>query len=225
VITRTRTHQNTARVKQPSPKLDKREAIVMAARELFTGEGYETTTMAQVASQAGVAVGTVYLYFKSKQELLYAVREDWEDEFLRYMTDPAIQQLPHEERARPLIEAVFTLCRERTEMVQLMGIAPQAIGDMHHFGGGSRIRAAIKLFFDEGVARGVFRDVDTERAAVLVYGMVNSALEDCFYVHGGQHPERYIEALVDALEHYLGTPEALSRLESIRNGSAGQRES
>ena len=39
---------------------------------MFTTDGYEATTMAKVAQRAGVAVGTVYLYFQNKNDLLSA---------------------------------------------------------------------------------------------------------------------------------------------------------
>src|SRR6476660_6676993 len=100
-------------------KLDKRQAIVEAARSLFTGVGYEATTIADVARKAGVAVGTVYLYFKNKTELLYAIKGDWETEFLKVMARPELQAIPHHKRARPLIEASFAMCVQQTDMVQL----------------------------------------------------------------------------------------------------------
>lgn len=206
----TRQKQNTR-----SAPADKRQAVVQAAQELFTSVGYEQTTIADVAKKAGIAVGTVYLYFKNKRELLLAAREDWEAEFLSYMAQPEIQQIPHYMRARPLMEAVFRLCRERTEMIQLMGIPPELIGEMYHKEGG-KIREALKLFLDEGVELGVFRPVDTERAAVIAFGMVDSTLEHCFYVDGGRHEQAYMDALIDALEHYLATDEVLLQLERIR---------
>ena len=191
---------------------DKRQSIVAAAQELFTSVGYEQTTIADVAKMAGIAVGTVYLYFKNKRELLLAAREDWETEFIEYMAQPEIQEIPHYMRARPLIEAVFRLCRERTEMIQLMGIPPELIGEMYHKEG-NRIREALKLFLDEGVQLGVFRPVDTSKAALITFGMVDSTLEQCFYVDGGRNEQAYMDALVDALEHYLATDQVLLELE------------
>jgi AcrR family transcriptional regulator len=49
---------------------DKRERILQAASKLFTKFGPRKTTIDEVAKEAGVAKGTVYLYFKSKEEIL-----------------------------------------------------------------------------------------------------------------------------------------------------------
>src|SRR3712207_4453559 len=60
----------TARSLQPSPAGDKREAILRAATKVFARSGYFNSKVADVARVAGVADGTVYLYFKSKEEIL-----------------------------------------------------------------------------------------------------------------------------------------------------------
>ena len=47
-----------------------RQRLVRAALELFTAEGYHVTTTPQLAKKAGVAEGTIYRHFRSKQHLL-----------------------------------------------------------------------------------------------------------------------------------------------------------
>ena len=52
---------------------DKREAILRAAIRVFANNGYFNSKVADIARAAGVADGTVYLYFKSKEEILHSV--------------------------------------------------------------------------------------------------------------------------------------------------------
>jgi AcrR family transcriptional regulator len=52
---------------------ERREQILKAAGEVFTQKGYEAATMPEIAQAAGVAAGTIYLYFPSKRELFIAV--------------------------------------------------------------------------------------------------------------------------------------------------------
>src|SRR3954469_8308561 len=52
---------------------DKREAILRAATQVFARNGYFNSKVADIARAAGVADGTVYLYFKSKEEILRSV--------------------------------------------------------------------------------------------------------------------------------------------------------
>lgn len=52
---------------------DKRAAILRAAIQVFAHNGYFNSKVADIAREAGVADGTVYLYFKSKEEILHSI--------------------------------------------------------------------------------------------------------------------------------------------------------
>jgi len=56
---------------------DKRQRILMAGRKRFRYYGVKKTTMQEIARDAGVAVGTLYLYFKDKDELLVACTDEY----------------------------------------------------------------------------------------------------------------------------------------------------
>src|SRR6266850_1836764 len=58
---------------QRSPPGDKREAILRAGIRVFAHNGYFNSKVADIAREAGVADGTVYLYFKSKEEILHSI--------------------------------------------------------------------------------------------------------------------------------------------------------
>jgi AcrR family transcriptional regulator len=60
-------------VKRPE---DRRLDIIRAAKNLFQAQEYEKTTMQQVMDHLGIAKGTIYHYFSSKEELLEAVIDD-----------------------------------------------------------------------------------------------------------------------------------------------------
>jgi TetR/AcrR family fatty acid metabolism transcriptional regulator len=56
-------------------RIDKRDAILRAAIRVFADRGFFGAQVADVARQAGVAAGTVYLYFRSKDDLLVSIFE------------------------------------------------------------------------------------------------------------------------------------------------------
>src|SRR5438067_11906458 len=60
--------------------IDKREAILRAAIRVFAHNGYFNSKVADIAREAGVADGTVYLYFKSKEEILHSIFDRSMDE-------------------------------------------------------------------------------------------------------------------------------------------------
>jgi len=61
---------------------DKREAILRAAIKVFAQKGYFNSKVADIAGAAGIADGTVYLYFKSKDEILHSVFDRAMEEFI-----------------------------------------------------------------------------------------------------------------------------------------------
>lgn len=54
-----------------------RAAILKAASEVFVELGWNGTSMAAIAERAGVAIGTVYQYFRSKEEVISAIVAEW----------------------------------------------------------------------------------------------------------------------------------------------------
>src|ERR1700716_558090 len=56
-----------------APPGPKRDAMLRAAIDVFAGRGHFNAQVADVARAAGVAAGTVYLYFKSKDDLLVSI--------------------------------------------------------------------------------------------------------------------------------------------------------
>ncbi len=61
---------------------DKRKAILRAAIKVFAGKGYFNSKVADIAGEAGIADGTVYLYFKSKEEILHSIFDRAMEEFI-----------------------------------------------------------------------------------------------------------------------------------------------
>lgn len=67
-----------SKTNKPSPrrqeqKLHRQKEILAAAFEIFAAHGYEATRIDEVARQAGIAKGTIYLYFRDKEVLFRAV--------------------------------------------------------------------------------------------------------------------------------------------------------
>jgi AcrR family transcriptional regulator len=78
----------------------RREQIIATGLACFARSGYHTTTMADVAAQAGVSKGTPYLYFASKEALFLALHEEW-DCRAGQQVDAAIAALPEAGRRSP----------------------------------------------------------------------------------------------------------------------------
>ncbi len=66
--------------------MDKRHLIINAALKLFVENGFHGTATGKIAQEAGVATGTLFQYFKTKDELVIALYIDIKDELAEYIS-------------------------------------------------------------------------------------------------------------------------------------------
>lgn len=78
-------------------KETRKQAILDSAKALFARKGFENTTMDEVAREAELAKGTLYLYFKSKEELLYSLLEPLLNEYRKEVRELAAEPGPSQE--------------------------------------------------------------------------------------------------------------------------------
>ncbi len=69
--------------RQERRKARTRASLIAAARRLFAAQGVEVTTVAEIAAEADVAIGSFYNYFRTKEDLLAGILEDALGEQLR----------------------------------------------------------------------------------------------------------------------------------------------
>lgn len=84
---------------------DKRARILNSAVRVFAENGFYATRVSDVAKAAGVADGTIYLYFDSKEELLVSLFEDRVEKLLSFMNE----ELPKHPDAKEKLRAVILL--------------------------------------------------------------------------------------------------------------------
>lgn len=164
------------RVVSPPP-IPKRDAILRAAIDVFANRGFFNAQVADVARAAGVAAGTVYLYFRSKDDLLTSVFERTMKDALEEgraategVTDPA-------ERLRRFARVHLGLLgRDRNLAIVFQVELRQSVKFMERFSSSlfreylGRIRSAIA----DGQAAGTFRrDVNPTTAAKVFFGALD----------------------------------------------------
>lgn len=84
---------------------DARAGILAAALEEFSEKGYHASTIDSIAERAGIAKGTVYRYFKTKEALFHALKEDTITEFVEL----ARKDLSEQDDVLRIIESVIKM--------------------------------------------------------------------------------------------------------------------
>ena len=151
----------------------RRAAILDAALEEFTARGYEAARLDDVAKRAGVAKGTIYLYFADKEALF--------QDLVRSMVHPVLGTLEHLREvdipARVLVEGMLnTFVREilgtrRKDIVRLIfseGTRFPAIAEFYHREVIARVLAIIRPILKRAAERGELPDDSLARFPQLI---------------------------------------------------------
>lgn len=90
--------ENPAKQKRRSAvKAFKREAILTAARSVFARDGLDGATLRAIAAEAGVAVGTVYLHYPSKEALYADMLAGSLADLLKHLRDAVAKAVPQDQ--------------------------------------------------------------------------------------------------------------------------------
>ncbi|MFF2845962.1 TetR family transcriptional regulator [Streptomyces sp. NPDC058001] len=86
-----------------------RDALLRAALELFTAQGYDETTVDEIADTVGVSQRTFFRYFTTKEETVFAVQEMIECHFLTALRERPPQESPLEALRRAVLDSWDTI--------------------------------------------------------------------------------------------------------------------
>jgi len=106
--------------KERGVKGDKRGLIREAAIRVFSEKGFHEARADEIAQTAGVAVGTIYNYFKNKEDILYDI---FATEFVqrrRFYEELRASGLPVVEQIRQILEEHFSRLNKRRELLQVL---------------------------------------------------------------------------------------------------------
>jgi len=156
---------------------DKREAILRAAIKVFAQKGYFNSKVADIAKEAGIADGTVYLYFKSKEEILHSVFDRAMEEFIA----EGKREIAAIEEADKRLQRIAQLHLEKLGADRDLAIVFQvelrgSTKFMEEFSGGgfAEYLEIIRKTIQEGQKAGVFRDdLKPITAAKILYGALD----------------------------------------------------
>lgn len=88
-------------------KKEIRQAILDSAYDLFSERGYHSTTLQEIADLTGIGVSSVYSYFPSKIDLLYAVLVPWYKEAFERLEKRVNKQKDNREKLRTIMLGVW----------------------------------------------------------------------------------------------------------------------
>ncbi|MEL6324098.1 MAG: TetR/AcrR family transcriptional regulator [Pseudomonadota bacterium] len=185
-----------------SPKQQqKSSAIIAAARTHFATRGFESTKLSDVAKDAGVAVGTIYLRYKSKAELLSGVLSEVELAFCNAMDTDDIWASPFPNRFTLIAKAVLETARSQSDLPALMALS--SFAEQTDPNNKRAMISTIQRHVQNGIETGELRsNLDLPLVAYMAHGMVEGAMRELM-TNSGRLPEETVESITDTFSSWL----------------------
>ncbi|MBI2982000.1 MAG: TetR/AcrR family transcriptional regulator [Deltaproteobacteria bacterium] len=161
---------------------NKSTRIIEAAIKIFAKKGFYNATIADVAKTAEVAEGTIYLYFKNKDDLLISIFEHSIDLFIQTVNKKLKEITDPKEKLRQFIGVHLRLVEENPNLAQVLQIElRQSSKFMKEYRGGKfgEYLHLVEGILIEGQKQGLFReDLNTHLARRALFGAVDEIALD-----------------------------------------------
>lgn len=192
----------------PKEPQERRSQLLNSAEALFMEKGYEAATVNDIIAREGIAKGTFYHYFRSKEEVLTALVErvwdQFEDEAHRIIDDPSLSTMEKVER---VFGTTIALKKSKIYLVSIMNQEQNVLLlDKLRREGQTRFTPLLTRLVDQGVREGVF---DTPYPRHAVEFVIRSIGDPTIVTPPTEEEgamQEWLEALGDILERVLGAP-------------------
>jgi len=162
------------KMKKEKPKY---KQIIDAAVIVIADNGYHQAQVSKIAKQAGVADGTIYLYFKNKEDILISVFQEKMSVFIEGLQEIVVKEAPASEKLEFMITNHFSVLSKDKYLARVTQLElRQSNRDIR-----LKINAVLKEYLDqldaileEGVETGLFaKDMDLRLARQLIFGTID----------------------------------------------------
>ncbi|MDP6943564.1 MAG: helix-turn-helix domain-containing protein [Myxococcota bacterium] len=183
--------QVDGRVTRAQARRENRRALILrAAVETFSARGYHRTRVADIIKAAGIARGTFYLYFESKNAIFLELLDTLLDEFLGGIegvevgTDAPPVYVQLLDRVTMLLKtAASNAALARIIFREAVGLDAEVDQKLSDFD--DRLHEYVQRSLMNGQAMGLLREMDTEIIASCILGSVRQVLYRDLVRHGG----------------------------------------
>lgn len=173
---------------------EKRLEILDAAIKLFSEQGFEKTTVDEIAGQAGVGKGTIYLYFNTKEQIFLAIIEDGLKALNRMVSEILSGPGDYFQHIERVIRANFQFVEKNRDFSKII-IKEQLNLKLFNADPGCRniveaqksLHLVLQKYFDQGIQAGYFREGDPYQYT-LAFGGIISHFTFHWIKEGGAEP-------------------------------------
>lgn len=160
-------------------KKSRKQEIIKAAAVLFSQKSYHDVTVDQIAEQVGVAKGTIYIYFESKENLYLGILEHTHETIESILVKEIEKNDPAPQKLKKVLTLIFQFYFQNRDVLRILTRdETRLIREHSDFTERWRHRR-IKLYrkiLEKGIKEGSFRPANTELMALIIFGLVGSVM-------------------------------------------------
>lgn len=158
-------------------EMEKSRQILDAAVRVFARNGYYNSRVSDIAKEAGIASGTIYLYFKTKDDILVTLFRERMAEFVAHLRKMTAALPDARTKLRRLVALHFELLESNPDLAEVVQVELRQGQKFFRGASAHEIQAYFALIgsiLDEGVAAGHFRkDLPVKVATKVLFGAVD----------------------------------------------------
>jgi TetR/AcrR family fatty acid metabolism transcriptional regulator len=156
---------------------DKPQQIIDAAVRVFARNGFYNSRVSDIAREAGIASGTIYLYFRTKDEILVTLFREKMAAFVGALRTEIGRERDPEAKIRRLVRRHFEVLEASPDMAEVVQVELRQGQKFFRGASAHEISAYFELIgsvLREGVAAGVFRhDLPVKIATKMLFGALD----------------------------------------------------
>jgi len=156
---------------------DKPQQIVDAAIRVFARNGYYNSRVSDIAREAGIASGTIYLYFRTKEEILVTLFREKMAAFVAHLRREIAGETDPVAKIRRLVELHFTVLEQSPALAEVVQVELRQGHKFFRGASAHEVSAYFELIgsvLEEGVATGRFRaDLPVKIATKMLFGAMD----------------------------------------------------
>lgn len=172
-------------------RLARKKDILEAALVLFAEKDFHEVTVDEIAECVGLSKGTLYLYFKNKEDLFFSIIEEKTDELFHRLQSAIQGNAPYLKRLEDLIRSYLAFFEEHKHYFKIIHSEKTRMKNHARY----RFKEhMVKSFFDygdllqrfvvEGQKQKIFRKMPPELITKALRGLLNSFTFQCIFMEG-----------------------------------------
>lgn len=164
-------------------RLNRREEILAAARKVFSERGFQKATLDEIAVIAEFGKGTIYNYFKNKEELFACIIERGTARFQKHVKEATDSQPNSKEKLGAYIDAAFQFFEKHRQIYSIFLLEKHKLASSLSEATFNKfcdqqyeVFDFLRALFDEGVRAGEFRNLDSLRFAQALISFIHASV-------------------------------------------------